>query len=87
LYEAYKEAKTNDSDIRQQVRRIGNQCLSHVEIGAQEAAYLVLQMHISLGRLLYLLKALSDSIFVELSDISFKSENGFNNTVRIIIFY
>ena len=46
LYEAYKEAKAKDSDIRQQVRRIGNQCLSHVEIGAQEAAHLVLQMHL-----------------------------------------
>jgi len=44
LYEACKEAKAKDSDIRQQVRRIGNQFLSHVEIGAQEAAYLVLQM-------------------------------------------
>lgn len=33
------------SDIQQQVRRIGNQFLSHVEIGAQEAAYLLLQMH------------------------------------------
>ena len=44
LYEACREAKAKDSDIRQQVRRIGNQFLSHVEIGAQEAAYLVLQM-------------------------------------------
>ena len=44
LYEACKEARAIDSDIRQQVRRIGNQFLSHVEIGAQEAAYLVLQM-------------------------------------------
>ena len=44
LYEACKEARQKDSDIRQQVRRIGNQFLSHVEIGAQEAAYLVLQM-------------------------------------------
>lgn len=32
--------------IRQQVSRIGNQFLSHVEIGAQEAAYLILQMHL-----------------------------------------
>lgn len=44
LYEACKEARQKDSYIRQQVRRIGNQFLSHVEIGAQEAAYLVLQM-------------------------------------------
>lgn len=39
-----KKPNKKDSDIRQQVRRIGNQFLSHVEIGAQEAAYLVLQM-------------------------------------------
>ena len=44
LYEACKEAKAKDSHIRQQVQRIGNQFLSHVEIGAQEATYLVLQM-------------------------------------------
>lgn len=44
LSEACKEAKQKDRDIRQQVRRIGNQFLRHVKIGAQEAAYLVLQM-------------------------------------------
>ena len=44
LMEACAEAQEFDSDIRQQVRRIGNQFLSSVEIGAQEAVYLVLQM-------------------------------------------
>lgn len=44
LQEACVEAQENDSDVRQQVRRIGNQFLSSVEIGAQEAVYLVLQM-------------------------------------------
>lgn len=44
LNRACEEARREDSDIRQQVRHIGNQFLSHVEIGAQEAAYLVLQM-------------------------------------------
>ncbi|XP_062577467.1 uncharacterized protein LOC134239311 [Saccostrea cucullata] len=44
LRHACEEARQNDSDIRQQVRRIGNKFLSHVEIGAQEAVYLVLQM-------------------------------------------
>lgn len=34
LSDACQEAKRKDSDIRQKVRRIGNQCLSHVEIGA-----------------------------------------------------
>lgn len=43
LRQACEEARQNDSNIRQQVRRIGNKFLSHVEIGAQEAAYLVLQ--------------------------------------------
>lgn len=46
FFVACQEAKRKDSDIRQQVRRIGNQFLSHVEIGAQEAAYLILQMHL-----------------------------------------
>lgn len=44
LRDACFEAKEHDSDIRQQVRRIGNQFLSSVEIGAQEAVFLVLQM-------------------------------------------
>lgn len=44
LRQACEEARQNDSNIRQQVRRIGNKFLSHVEIGAQEAAYLVLQI-------------------------------------------
>lgn len=43
LCQACEEARQNGSNIRQQVRRIGNKFLSHVEIGAQEAAYLVLQ--------------------------------------------
>lgn len=44
LHKACEEAKRCDSDICQQVRRIGNQFLTHVEVGAQGAAYLVLQM-------------------------------------------
>lgn len=44
LHQACKETRSSESDIRQQVRKIGNQFLSHVEIGAQEAVYLVLQM-------------------------------------------
>lgn len=44
LSTACKEAKSSESDIKQQVRKIGNTFLSHVEIGAQEACYLVLQM-------------------------------------------
>ena len=44
LHDACEEAKEADSDVRQQLRRIGNQFLLSVEIGAQEAVYLVLQM-------------------------------------------
>ena len=44
LQEACEEARERDSDVRQQVRRIGNQFLSSVEIDAQEAVYLVLQL-------------------------------------------
>lgn len=44
LHQACKKARSSESDIRLQVRKIGNQFLSHVEIGAQEAVYLVLQM-------------------------------------------
>lgn len=44
LHQACKETRSSESDIRQQVRKIGNQFLSHVEIGAQEAVYLVLQI-------------------------------------------
>ena len=46
LYEACKESNNKDSNVKQQVRRIGNQFLNHVEIhvGAQEAVYLVLQI-------------------------------------------
>ena len=44
LQEACENARELESDIRQQVRRVGNQFLSSVEIGAQEAVYLVLQL-------------------------------------------
>ena len=57
LYEACRDAKRKDSDMRQQVRRIGNQFLNHVEIGAQEAAYLVLQMPLR--------KASRDVVFID----------------------
>lgn len=44
LRQACEEAKENESDIRHQVRKIGNVFLNHVEVGAQEAAYILLQM-------------------------------------------
>lgn len=44
LQQACKAAQNNGSDIQQQVRKVGNVFLSHVELGAQEAAYILLQM-------------------------------------------
>lgn len=44
LYWACEVARLSDNDVRQQVRRIGNQFLTNVEIRAQEPAYPVLQM-------------------------------------------
>ncbi|XP_069114560.1 uncharacterized protein [Argopecten irradians] len=44
LHQACQEIKEGNHDIKQQVRHIGNKFLTHVEVCAQEAAYLVLQM-------------------------------------------
>ncbi|KAJ8048374.1 ATP-dependent DNA helicase PIF1 [Holothuria leucospilota] len=41
---ATKEAREGNLDVKQRVRHIGNKFLNHVEISAQEAVYLVLQM-------------------------------------------
>ncbi|KAJ8018963.1 hypothetical protein HOLleu_42737 [Holothuria leucospilota] len=44
MQRATKEARDGNQDIRQRVRHIGNTFLNHVELSAQEAVYLVLQM-------------------------------------------
>ncbi|CAB3987663.1 Hypothetical predicted protein [Paramuricea clavata] len=44
LRTAYEEAKRGNSSIKQQVRDIGNRFLNNVEISAQEAVYIVLQL-------------------------------------------
>ena len=44
LDRACKEARQGNMDIKRQVRHIGNQFLNSVEVSAQEACYLVLQM-------------------------------------------
>ncbi|KAJ8025627.1 ATP-dependent DNA helicase PIF1 [Holothuria leucospilota] len=44
MQRATKEAREGNLDIKQRVRHIGNKFLNHVEISAQEAVYLVLQM-------------------------------------------
>ncbi|XP_061173328.1 uncharacterized protein LOC133182501 [Saccostrea echinata] len=59
LSRAAKEAREGNLDIKRQVRHIGNQFLNSVEVGAQEAAYLVLQMPLT--------KASRDVIFINTS--------------------
>ena len=44
LRREYDEARAGNSSIKQQVRDIGNQFLNSVEISAQEAVYIVLQL-------------------------------------------
>ena len=44
LHEACEDARKGNLNLKQQVRQIGNKFLTHVEICAQEAAYLILQM-------------------------------------------
>ena len=44
LYSAAKEARNDNMDIKRQVRHIGNVFSNSVEVSAQEAVYLVLQM-------------------------------------------
>ena len=44
LYQACKDVHNGNTDLKNQVRHIGNKFLTHVEVCAQEAAYLILQM-------------------------------------------
>jgi hypothetical protein len=44
LRRACAEAKEGNANIKQQVRDIGNKFLNSVEISAQEAVYVVLQL-------------------------------------------
>jgi DNA replication protein DnaC len=59
LNRASKEAREGNLDIKRQVRHIGNHFLNSVEVGAQEAAYLVLQMPLT--------KASRDVVFINTS--------------------
>ena len=61
LNRAAKEAREGNLDIKRQVRHIGNHFLNSVEVGAQEAAYLVLQMPLT--------KASRDVAFINTSSI------------------
>ena len=44
LEKAYQEAKAGSKEVTNRVRHIGNKFLNAVEISAQEAVYLVLQI-------------------------------------------
>ena len=56
LYNACKEAKRGNLDLKKQVYMIGNKFLNHVEVSAQEAVYYILQQQ--------LYKASRDVVFV-----------------------
>ena len=47
MAEACKEARKGNKSLKESVRHIGNKFLNAVEVSAQEAAYLVLQLHMS----------------------------------------
>ena len=49
LEAASKEARKENSDIKKQVRHIGNVFSNSVEVGAQEAIYLALQIPLTKG--------------------------------------
>ena len=44
LHKAVEEAKEENTNIKQQVHDVGNKFLNSVEISAQEAVYVVLQL-------------------------------------------
>ena len=48
MTEACKEARNGNKTLKESVRHIGNKFLNAVEVSAQEAAYLVLQLNMSL---------------------------------------
>ena len=47
MAEACKEARKGNKSLKESVRHIGNKFLNAVEVSAQEAAYLILQLHMS----------------------------------------
>ena len=59
LFHAAKEAREGNSDIRDQVKFIGNKFLNNVEVSAQEAVFTLLQMPLH--------RASRDAIFVNTS--------------------
>lgn len=59
MNEACKEAKRGNMELRQQVRHIGNKFLNSVEVSAQEACYLLLQLPLT--------KSTRDVVFINTS--------------------
>ena len=47
MAEACREARKGNKSLKESVRHIGNKFLNAVEVSAQEAAYLILQLHVS----------------------------------------
>ena len=47
MTEACKEARSGNKSLKESVRHIGNRFLNAAEVSAQEAAYLILQLHMS----------------------------------------
>ena len=47
MAEACKEARKGNKSLKESVRHIGNKFLNATEVSAQEAAYLILQLHMS----------------------------------------
>ena len=62
LYAAAKEARNGNMDIKRQVRHTGNVFSNSVEVSAQEAVYLVLQMPLT--------KSTRDVVFINTSEPS-----------------
>ena len=60
LYAAAKEARNGNMDIKRQVRHIGNVFSNSVEVSAQDAVYLVLQMPLT--------KSTRDVVFINASE-------------------
>lgn len=59
MYEACKETRKRNMDLKKQVRHIGNKFLNSVEESAQEACYLLLQLPLT--------KATKDVVFINTS--------------------
>ncbi|KAJ8043551.1 ATP-dependent DNA helicase PIF1 [Holothuria leucospilota] len=60
MQRATKEAKDGNHDIKQRVRHIGNKFLNHVELSAQEAVYLILQMSLRKATRQFVIQELPD---------------------------